>query len=168
MGRHWLMIAAPFFCILIAAQIYGAVSARVTIPAAMLLTLNTVLGRHHPAHADLRGDAAGRAMPARRTVAPSMTVFDLIGRCVNVAVLIGAGVLIAQTWIVDVFALVDAMAGARWPGPSVTGGVTLFLAYVGVELVSFFTGATACSRPRRAARRWTRTSTARRPAASPP
>ena len=57
----------------------------------------------------------------------------------NVAVLIGAGVLIAQTWIVDVFALVDSNGWRALARSSVTAGVTLFLAYVGVELVSFFT-----------------------------
>jgi small-conductance mechanosensitive channel len=138
LGRRWLVIAVPFFCVLIAAQIYGAVSARVTIPAAMLLTLNTVLGvillRTLIYAVTLRVGHAGQTGAAR-----SMTVFDLIGRCVNVAMLIGAGVLIAQTWIVDVFALVDSNGWRALAKSSVTGGVTLFLAYVGVELVSFFT-----------------------------
>ncbi len=35
----WLAVAIPFFCLLVAAQVYGAISARYSIPAAMLLTL---------------------------------------------------------------------------------------------------------------------------------
>lgn len=138
LGRNWLVIAVPFFCALIVAQVFGAVMARLTIPAAMLLTLNTVLGWlvlrtlivavvNRLAHS---GGKPGKS---------EMTVFDLVARCLNVALLIGAGLLIAQTWIVDVLGLVDANGWRSLTHASVTAGITLFLAYVGFELVGFVT-----------------------------
>ncbi|MFO1150921.1 MAG: mechanosensitive ion channel family protein [Alsobacter sp.] len=138
LARNWLVIAVPFFCALVAAQVFGAVMARFAIPAAMLLTLNTVLGwivLRTLIEAVLRRVA--RAGEKRKP--GEMTIFDLFARCLNVALLIGAGILIAQTWIVDVFGLVDANGWRALTRSSITAGVTLFLAYVGFELVTFVT-----------------------------
>jgi small-conductance mechanosensitive channel len=138
LARNWLVIAVPFFCALVAAQVFGAVMARFSIPAAMLLTLNTVLGwiiLRTLIEAVLRRVA--RAGEKRKP--GEMTIFDLFARCLNVALLIGAAVIIAQTWIVDVLGLVDATGWRALTRASITAGVTLFLAYVGFELVTFVT-----------------------------
>jgi small-conductance mechanosensitive channel len=59
-------------------------------------------------------------------------------RCVRVAVLILAGVLVAQSWVVDVFSLVDASAWRRIARSSATSGIILFAAYVVYEIVEYF------------------------------
>jgi moderate conductance mechanosensitive channel len=138
LARNWLFLAVPFFCAMAAAQIFGAVMARFAIPAAMLLTLNTVLGLiilKTLIEAVVRRVAHGGAAPKPGEV----TLLDLFARCLGVALAIGAGVLVAQTWIVDVFEFVDVTGWRALTRSSVTAGVTLFLAYVGLELVRYVT-----------------------------
>jgi small-conductance mechanosensitive channel len=148
-GQNWLRIAIPFFMLLIAAQVYGAISARFSIPSAMLLTLNVVIGlilfetaleavtsrlggARSPAVAGAEPEAAEPRKPGPR-------VADVFARCLRVAVLIFAGVLVAERWIVDVFGIVDAAGWADVTKSSLRAGATLFVAYVGWEIVRFFT-----------------------------
>jgi small-conductance mechanosensitive channel len=140
MGRRWLAIAIPFFCLLVGAQVYGAISLRFSIPAAMLFTLNTVMGLIlfetllGAVSERLGGRGAGDATSAREP-----RFGDVLARCLRVAVLIGAATSIAQRWIVDVVGLVDASRWSEMAIGSLRAGGTLFVAYVGWELIRFFT-----------------------------
>lgn len=140
LGRRWLAVAIPFFCVLVAAQVYGAISLRFSIPAAMLFTLNTVLGLllfETLLGAVSQRLGGSRAEDTTRQREPQFA--DLLARCLRVAVLIGAVSSIAQRWIVDVIGLVD---DGRWNEleiGSLRAGGTLFVAYVAWELVRFFT-----------------------------
>jgi small-conductance mechanosensitive channel len=149
-ATNWLRVAIPFFLLLVAAQVYGAISARYSIPAAMLMTLNTVFGlilfetaleavarrlggaRKAPAaEGESEDEAAHGPAPPR--------IADVFARCLRVAVLIFAVVAVAGRWIVDVIGLVDAAGWYDVTRSSLRAGVTLFLAYVCWEIVRFFT-----------------------------
>ncbi|MFX5530466.1 hypothetical protein ABTD83_21735, partial [Acinetobacter baumannii] len=43
-GRHWIGLSVSFIVALDATQIYGAVTGRRDVPAALLLTINLVTG----------------------------------------------------------------------------------------------------------------------------
>ena len=139
-GRRWLLVAIPFFCVLVAAQVYGAISLRFSIPAAMLFTLNTVMGLL--LFETLLGAVSSRlgGVRAEQPGRPAEPRFaDMLARCLRVAVIIGAVASVAQRWIVDVVGLVDE---SRWNAMaigSLRAGGTLFVAYVAWELVRFFT-----------------------------
>jgi moderate conductance mechanosensitive channel len=132
LGRAWLAIAVPFFCGLCGAQVYGAVLQKPAVPAAMLFTLNAVLGV-------ILFRTLVEAVERRAAHTSREAAFGLLARCLTVAVLISAGVTIAQTWIVDVLGLVDANGWRALTRSSMTAGLTLFTAYVGFELVRYFT-----------------------------
>lgn len=156
LGAHWLTVAAPLFLALGLTQIYGAVVARYTVPNAVLLTLNALIAlilfqtlaryltRPRPAAvpefaegepvADAAADTA--AMPAPRGFT------DVVVRCIRTAILLAIMVFVAQSWIVDVFALVDEQGWRTLARSSLATAVTLFLAFVAWELVDFFTRAT--------------------------
>jgi len=146
-AANWLGVAIPFFVLLVAAQIYGAVSARYSIPAAMLLTLNMVIGlilfeTLLAAVSRRLGGVApapveGAAVAVHVVHAPRMA--DVFARCLRVAVLIFAIVAVAERWIVDVLGLVDEAGWTSLTRSSLRAGVILFLAYVGWEIVRYFT-----------------------------
>ena len=140
LGRRWLAVAIPFFCVLVGAQVYGAISLRFSIPSAMLFTLNTVLGLL--LFETLLGAVSQRMGGSRAEdgTRPREPLFaDLLARCLRVAVLIGAATSIAQRWIVDVIGLVDESRWNELEIGSLRAGGTLFVAYVAWELVRFFT-----------------------------
>ncbi|MGL4442601.1 MAG: mechanosensitive ion channel family protein [Alsobacter sp.] len=147
-ATNWLRIAIPFFVLLVAAQVYGAISARYSIPAAMLLTLNTVIGLilfETALEAVTRRLGGARAAPSSEGEAVAAhgptppRIADVFARCLRVAVLIFAVVAVAGRWIVDVIGLVDAAGWNDVTRSSLRAGVTLFLAYVCWEIVRFFT-----------------------------
>src|SRR5262249_33442392 len=43
LAKHWLAIALPFFALLVLMQIYGAISLKIEVPTALLLTFNVVV-----------------------------------------------------------------------------------------------------------------------------
>jgi small-conductance mechanosensitive channel len=144
LARHWLALALPFFLLLVIAQLYGAIEIRSTIPAAMVRTLNVVIGlvflktliaylvrRYRPRVLS----AAGAEVSA--TVEPDLS--DTLARCVFAAAIIGAVALVAQTWIVNVLALVNADGWRALTSASLTAAGTLFAAYVAWEFVKFAT-----------------------------
>ncbi|MFZ4532684.1 MAG: mechanosensitive ion channel family protein [Alsobacter sp.] len=138
-GRNWTIFAVPFFAVLTLAQIYGAIALRFSIPAAMLLTLNVVIALILlETLSDFLTRRIGGHVVAARTARPAR-LSDVVARCVRIAAFIGAATIVAQTWIVDVFALVDQSGWQQLTRRSVTAGMTLFLAFVGWELVKFFT-----------------------------
>jgi small-conductance mechanosensitive channel len=67
------------------------------------------------------------------------TLPDIVARCVRVAVIIAAAVIIAQSWVVEVFALVSEDEWAQITTSSRTAGITLFFAFVLWELLKFMT-----------------------------
>ena len=64
---------------------------------------------------------------------------DVVARCVRVAVLIGVAVTIAESWVVQVLALVDETEWDVITRSSRTAGFTLFVAYVVWELFKYQT-----------------------------
>jgi small-conductance mechanosensitive channel len=144
LARQWHAVALPFFLLLLIAQIYGAIDLRSTIPRAMVLTLNIVIGliflktciayivrlHHH------RISATG---PIELIPSEEPSAADVIARCVFVAALLGAIALVAETWIVNVLALVNADGWRALTRASLTAAFTLFTAYVAWEFVKFAT-----------------------------
>ncbi len=152
-GVHWLYVALPLFVILGLTQIYGAIAMRYTVPNATLLTLNALIGlillqtlsRYVTRPRDVTPLLIeGEPVPAEGAAAPPRTpvrhrFIDVVARCVRVAILIGVVVMVAQSWIVDVLALVDGQGWRALARASFATGVTLFLAFVAWQLVDFFT-----------------------------
>jgi len=139
-GRHWVPVAVAFFVILGLTQIYGAVSGRTHVPTAMLLTLVLVVGvlmfetlmQAFVRRLDSQLDGATPASDAAKLP-------DVVARCVRVAVLIAAAVVIAETWVVEVLALADEAEWDQITRSSRTAGFTLFAAFVLWELFKYWT-----------------------------
>ena len=137
-SRNWLAFAIPFFVILGAAQIHGALAGRVTVGAALILTLNVVIGlllietaidrvrRFQVAHKVSSGDERPR-------------VADAVARCARVAILVGAAGLIAEIWLFEVLGIVDSSRFAALVATATTVGGTIFVAYCAWEAVKFVT-----------------------------
>jgi small-conductance mechanosensitive channel len=139
-GRRWIGVAGTFFVALGATQIYSAISGRMQVGSAMLLTLTVVIGL---LIFDTLMQAVVRRLDARMAerapggVAPKLP--DVVARCVRVAVLIGAFVTVAETWVVDVLGLASADQWDQITRSSRTAGVTLFVAFVAWELFKYAT-----------------------------
>ncbi|MGO4572657.1 mechanosensitive ion channel family protein [Microvirga sp. 2TAF3] len=144
LAQYWHYLAVLFFVVVAVTGTYGAIMARYTVPTALILTLSIIIALIflqtvivfvlRTTLGEGRGDTA--ALP--RT-SPGPRLGDLVARCLTVAALIGAVVLVTQVWIVDVFALVDARDWARLTGSSLTAGLTLFTAFIAWEAVKFAT-----------------------------
>lgn len=149
MGAHWLYLAVPLFLIMGLTQIYGAITVRYSVPNAVLLTLNAIivliflqtLSRYftRPSVAAPTLTEEGEEGPAAVAPPPPYRITDVVVRCVRVAIMIGVIAIVAQSWIVDVFALVDAQGWRALTRSSFATGVTLFLAFVAWELIDFLT-----------------------------
>ena len=139
-GSSWLPVASTFFIALGLTQIYGAVSGRMHVGSAMILTLMLVVGvlmfetlmQAFVRRLDSMLD--GGTPASDRPKLP-----DVVARCVRVAVLIGVAVVIAESWVVEVFALADESEWDQLAQSSRTAGITLFLAYVLWELFKYAT-----------------------------
>lgn len=140
LGRRWIPIAPLFFIALGVTLIYGAVSGAVHVGSAMVLTLNLVVGvlifetLMQAVVRRLDSKLAGRT-PASST--PKLP--DVVARCIRVAVLIGVAVMIAESWVVNVFGLVNVSEWEQLTSSSRTAGVTLFVAFVAWELFKYMT-----------------------------
>ncbi|MHB2165811.1 mechanosensitive ion channel family protein [Alsobacter sp. R-9] len=141
-GLHWTRVAIPFFIVLVGAQVYGAISAKFSVPAAMLVTLNTamalILFETLLAAAVVRLGGSATA-PAGAGERAEPRVADVIARCLRVAVLIFAVTRVTERWIVDVVHLVDDAGWDSLTRGSAKAGAVLFIAYVMWEVVRFFT-----------------------------
>jgi small-conductance mechanosensitive channel len=137
-GRHWVGLGVSFFTAAVATQVYGAISEHLDVPKALILTLTLVAGLlifetlMQALVRRLDSQLAGFT-PAGDT--PKLP--DVIARCVRVAVLIGIVVAIAESWVVNVFRLVDASAWKQLARSSQTAGITLFTAFVLWELFNY-------------------------------
>ena len=140
LGNNWVPIASTFFVALGLTQIYGAISGRLHVGSAMVLTLILVISV-------LMFETLMQAFVRRldsqlkgRTPASDMPKLpDVVARCIRVAVLISVTVMIAETWVVQVFELADDNEWEQITQSSRTAGITLFLAYVLWELFKYAT-----------------------------
>jgi small-conductance mechanosensitive channel len=139
-GDHWIAVAAPFFLLMGAALIYGAVSELADVGAALRLTIGLIVGLL--IFETLLGALLQRvdsALPGRTPASDAAKLPDVLARCLRVAVLIGVGVALANAWAVNVLGLVDA---SQWNALSLemrTAGATLFVGFVIWELLKFVT-----------------------------
>ncbi|WP_414475126.1 mechanosensitive ion channel domain-containing protein [Microvirga sp. M2] len=144
LAQAWHGLAVLVFVAIAVTAIYGAIMERYTVPTALILTLSVILALIllrtviafvlRPPADEIRG---GAAVPPHAPFGPRLG--NLVARCLTVAALIGAAVLITQVWIVDVLALVDNGNWARLTRASLTAGLTLFTAFVAWEAIKFVT-----------------------------
>lgn len=137
-GRNWVAIAIPLFVLLIGTRLFGILTLRHSVSAAMVLTLNVVIAlifleTISDYFTRRRGDSTDDALGSGRRFK------DVVARSVRVAALIAAATLVAQTWIVDVVGLVDKSEWRSLTRSSISTAITLFIAYVAWELVKFVT-----------------------------
>ena len=140
LGRHWVGVASTFFVLLAVTQIYSAVSGRVQVGGAMLLTLSLVAGLlifETLIQAFVRRLDAGLARPS--DVGDQPTLADVAARCVRIAALIGVTVILGEDWVVDVLALASPDQWDYITRSSRTAGITLFVAFVLWELLKYAT-----------------------------
>jgi small-conductance mechanosensitive channel len=147
-GRNWVGVGLAFFATLCVTQFYGAVSGRVHVAAAMLLTLNLVVGVlifETLLQAFVR--RLDSQLVGRTPASDSPKLPDVVARCVRVAVLIAVAVAICESWVVEVLALVNEDEWVRLTRSSRTAGITLFLAFVAWELFKYKTDPYMDSKP---------------------
>ena len=150
-GNHWIAVASPFFIVLGAALIYGAVSGQANVAMAMRLTLGLTAGLlifetllvAFLQRVDL-------ALPGRTPASDMPKLPDVLARCLRVAVLIGVGVALSKGWVVHVLGLVDASEWNTLTLELRTAGITLFVAFVLWELLKFVTDPYVAPNPRKA------------------
>ncbi len=151
-GRHWVGIASSFFVILGVTQLDSAISGRVRVGHAMLLTLMAVVGL---LFFETLMQAVVRRLDSqlegRTPASGSPKLPDVVARCLRVAVLIGVAATIAQSWVVDVFALASADRWDEITRSSRTAAITLFLAFVAWELFKYATDPYMARSPKDAA-----------------
>ena len=150
-GNHWIAVASPFFILLGAALIYGAVSGQANVAIAMRLTLGLTAGLL--IFETLLGAILQRvdsALPGRTPASDVPKLPDVLGRCLRVAVLIAVGVALSKAWVVHVLGLVDASEWNNFTLEMRTAGATLFAAFVIWELLKFFTDPYVAQKPRKA------------------
>lgn len=139
-GNHWIAVAAPFFILLGAALIYGAVSGQANVAMAMRLTLGLTAGLL--IFETLLGALLQRlnsVLPGRTPASDMPKLPDVLARCLRVAVLIAVGVAVAKAWVVYVLGLVDASEWSTLTLQLRTAGATLFAAFVMWEFLKFVT-----------------------------
>jgi len=152
LSRHWPAVATTFFVALGATQIYSAVSGRLQVGGAMLLTLGLVIGLlvfetlMQAFVRRLDSFLVGATAASDRPKLP-----DVAARCVRVAAFIGVAVTVAETWVVEVLALASPDQWEQITRSSRTAGVTLFVAYVLWEFFKYATDPYMARKPKDAA-----------------
>lgn len=139
-GDHWIAVATPFFLIMGAALIYGAVSELAEVGSALRLTIGLVVGLL--IFETLLGALLQRldsALPGRTPASDTVKLPDVLARCLRVAVLIGVCVVLANAWAVNVLGLVDASQWHTLSAEMRTAGATLFVGFVVWELLKYVT-----------------------------
>jgi len=139
-GNRWIPLAPLFMIALAAATVFGVISGRSFVPRAMLLTLNVVVAvllfetLMQAVVRRLDSQLAGRTAASDYPKLP-----DVIARCVRVAVLIAAVVVLVESWVVQVLGLVNETEWDQLTRSSRTAAFTLFVAYVVWELFKYAT-----------------------------
>ena len=139
-GRNWVPVGITFFAILGLTQIYGAISGLTHVSNAMLLTLVLVVGVlmfETLMQAFVR--RLDSQLEGRTGASDTPKLPDVVARCIRVAVLIGVIVTIAESWVVQVFALANEDEWDAITRSSRTAGFTLFLAFVLWEMFKYST-----------------------------
>ncbi len=139
-ARNWLYVAIPFCVLLAGANAYGVIAARPAVPSAMALTMNIALALvlFETILRFVRRTLPLGAAPVgagRRPLA-----YDLVVRCIRMAVLVASAVALAQTWTVDVTALVAPDQWQSFTRSGFRAGATVFAAYVAYQVIEFFAG----------------------------
>ena len=150
-GNHWIAVASPFFILLGAALIYGAVSGLANVSIAMRLTLSLTAGLL--IFETLLGAFLQRvdsALPGRTPASDMPKLPDVLARCLRVFVLIVVGVALSKAWVVHVLGLVDASEWNTLTLELRTAGATLFVAFVIWELLKFVTDPYVAPKPQKA------------------
>lgn len=141
-GRHWRTVAGMTFVVLVATQLYGAVTEHLKTPSAVLLTLNLLIGlvmfetllQAGVRRLDSQLDGFTPASDRQRLP-------DVLARCARVFALILVIVTITESWVVNVLGFVDERAWDRLARVGRATGITLFSAFVLWELFKYSTEA---------------------------
>jgi moderate conductance mechanosensitive channel len=139
-GSHWIAVMVPFFLLLEAALIYGAVSGLANVAPALRLTLGLAAGLL--IFETLLSALLQRVdswLPGRTPASELPKLPDVLARCLRVFVLIVVGVNLSKAWVVHVLGLVDASEWNTLTLELRTAGITLFAAFVLWELLKFVT-----------------------------
>lgn len=138
LARRWIIFALILFLGIAAAHLYEVIFAHFEVSAAVIRTLAIVVGL---VLLETLFDYATRrlAQPAATDEAgvAEPRFVDVAARCLRVLVRIVALLIVAETWVVEVLALVRPQDLWRVARSGVTAGATLFLAFVAWELVKF-------------------------------
>lgn len=134
-GRAWIYVAVPFILALGATQFYGALTQHAAVATALLLTLNLTVAL---LFFETFLQAIVRRLDLEKT-GNAANLAEVTARCLRVAVLIGMAVIVAESWIVDVLALVGPAEWTELTHLSRGAGITLFVAFVLWQGVIYFT-----------------------------
>jgi len=141
-GHHWRTVASVTFVVLVATQLYGAVTEHLKTPSAVLLSLNLLIGlimfetllQAGVRRLDSQLDGFTPASDRQRLP-------DVLARCARVFALILVIVTITESWVVNVLGFVDERAWDRLARVGRATGITLFSAFVLWELFKYTTEA---------------------------
>jgi moderate conductance mechanosensitive channel len=139
-GRHWVPIGIAFFVAAGLTQWHGIVSGHLRVGNATLATLNVamvlMLFETFMQAVVRRLDSQ---LPGYTSASATPKLPDVLARCLRVAVLIIAAAIVAESWVVHVFGLIDEKDWDRVTQSSRTAGISLFIAYVLWELFKYVT-----------------------------
>jgi moderate conductance mechanosensitive channel len=150
-GSHWIAVMVPFFLVLEAALVYGAVSGLANVGPALRLTLGLAAGLL--IFETLLSALLQRVdswLPGRTPTSDLPKLPDVLARCLRVLVLIVVGINLSKTWVVHVLGLVDASEWNTLTLELRTAGITLFAAFVLWELLKFVTDPYVARKSRKA------------------
>ena len=139
-GNRWIPVAPLFMAALAATTVFGVVSGRTYVGEAMMLTLGivvSVLLFETLMQAVVR--RLDSQLEGRTAASDSPKLPDVTARCIRVAVLIAAAVVIAENWLVDVLGLVNKSEWEQLTRSSRTAAFTLFTAFVAWEFFKYAT-----------------------------
>ncbi|WP_178131138.1 mechanosensitive ion channel family protein [Reyranella sp. CPCC 100927] len=148
LARQWFIFAIALFLAIAAAHFYAVIFARFEVSQAIVRSLGVVIAL---VLLETLFDYVTRrlAKPAGTTetgiAAPRF--IDVAARCLRVLVRIVAFVMVAETWVVEVLALVRPEDMWRVARSGITVGTILFLAYVAWETVQFLADRYAARNP---------------------
>jgi len=139
LARNWAWIATVLIVVMSAAQAFGVISGRLAAGTGVLHTLVVILALICAEFVFRYVVRRANARPAQEDGEAGPLTIELVVRCLRMAVRIAAVVIIVQTWVVDVLALVAQSEWQALTRSSISAGITLFLAFIAWEMVKFAT-----------------------------
>jgi small-conductance mechanosensitive channel len=133
-GDHWIAVAIPFFLVIGAALVYGAVSQLTEVASALRLTLSLIVGL-----LVFETVLSALLQRIRTPQGGGARLPDVLARCLRVAILIGVVVVLANAWAVNVLGLVDASQWHTLSAELRSAGAILFAGFVIWEMLKFVT-----------------------------